>query len=59
MNPPVHPEDDPTPQAPVRRMVPEDKLPRSIWIRLVVYVVVVHGLAAFLYLLFKLGAESG
>ncbi|MGW2208641.1 DUF6126 family protein [Streptomyces sp. NPDC001781] len=36
----------------------EDKLPRSLWVRLVVYVALGHVLAAFLFLLFSLGAKS-
>ncbi|MEU6818082.1 DUF6126 family protein [Streptomyces sp. NPDC046860] len=36
----------------------EEKLPRALWVRLVVYVALGHVLAAFLYLLFSLGAKS-
>ncbi|MFF7965231.1 DUF6126 family protein [Streptomyces sp. NPDC007903] len=36
----------------------EEKLPRSLWVRLVVYVALGHVLAAFLYLLFSLGAKG-
>ncbi|MET7611956.1 MULTISPECIES: DUF6126 family protein [Streptomyces] len=36
----------------------EEKLPRSLWVRLVVYVALGHVLAAFLFLLFSLGAKS-
>ncbi|MER8029272.1 DUF6126 family protein [Streptomyces bauhiniae] len=36
----------------------EEKLPRALWVRLVVYVALGHVLAAFLFLLFSLGAKS-
>ncbi|MEU6386741.1 DUF6126 family protein [Streptomyces bauhiniae] len=36
----------------------EEKLPRSLWVRLLVYVALGHVLAAFLFLLFSLGAKS-
>ncbi|MER5991581.1 DUF6126 family protein [Streptomyces viridosporus] len=36
----------------------EEKFPRALWVRLFVYVVVCHGLGAFLYLLFKVGAQQ-
>ncbi|MEU0050905.1 DUF6126 family protein [Streptomyces sp. NPDC006309] len=36
----------------------ETKLPRSLWIRLVIYIALGHVLAAFLYLLFTVGAKS-
>ncbi|GEC03038.1 hypothetical protein SSP24_06930 [Streptomyces spinoverrucosus] len=35
----------------------EQKLPRAIWVRLVIYVVAGHLFAAFLYLLFEAGAK--
>ncbi|MFB8777630.1 MULTISPECIES: DUF6126 family protein [Streptomyces] len=35
----------------------EQKLPRGIWFRLFVYVVAGHLFAAFLYLLFEVGAK--
>ncbi|MFB9463383.1 DUF6126 family protein [Streptomyces cinereospinus] len=35
----------------------EQKLPRAIWVRLLVYVVAGHLFAAFLYLLFETGAK--
>ncbi|MFE9251353.1 DUF6126 family protein [Streptomyces sp. NPDC007088] len=41
----------------VRRFV-EDKIPRGLAIRLFVYIVAGHGLAAFLFLLFELGAKN-
>ncbi|MER6222801.1 DUF6126 family protein [Streptomyces sp. 900105755] len=36
----------------------EEKFPRSLWIRLVIYLAVGHVLAGFLYLLFALGGNS-
>ncbi|WP_129305551.1 DUF6126 family protein [Streptomyces sp. L2] len=36
----------------------EEKFPRSLWIRLIIYIAVGHLLAAFLYLLFAVGAKS-
>ncbi|MEU0251930.1 DUF6126 family protein [Streptomyces sp. NPDC006184] len=36
----------------------ETKFPRSLWIRLVIYIALGHVLAAFLYLLFTVGAKS-
>ncbi|MGP4047017.1 DUF6126 family protein [Streptomyces sp. 2A115] len=36
----------------------EEKLPRALWVRLIVYVAVGHLFAAFLYLLFSLGAQG-
>ncbi|MEU4035130.1 DUF6126 family protein [Streptomyces collinus] len=36
----------------------EEKFPRSLWIRLIIYIAVGHLFAAFLYLLFALGAKS-
>ncbi|WP_055563821.1 DUF6126 family protein [Streptomyces atriruber] len=36
----------------------EEKLPRGLWVRLIIYVAVGHLFAAFLYLLFELGANS-
>ncbi|MCQ4206373.1 DUF6126 family protein [Streptomyces longispororuber] len=33
----------------------EDKLPRGIWVRVLVYVFAGHALAAFIYMLFTLG----
>ncbi|MEU6391767.1 DUF6126 family protein [Streptomyces sp. NPDC046939] len=35
----------------------EDKLPRGIWVRVLVYVFAGHALAAFIYMLFTLGAN--
>ncbi|WP_394428905.1 DUF6126 family protein [Streptomyces sp. SGAir0957] len=36
----------------------EDKLPRGIWVRVLVYVFAGHALAAFIYMLFTLGANQ-
>ncbi|AGS72981.1 MULTISPECIES: DUF6126 family protein [Streptomyces] len=36
----------------------EEKFPRSLWVRLIIYIAVGHLFAAFLYLLFALGAKS-
>ncbi|MFJ9041952.1 DUF6126 family protein [Streptomyces sp. NPDC102406] len=41
-------------ERPDRRNI-EDKLPRGIWVRVLVYVFAGHALAAFLYLLFSVG----
>ncbi|MFZ3566910.1 DUF6126 family protein [Streptomyces sp. BH097] len=47
---------EPTP-APARRQI-EDKLPRGILVRVLVYVFAGHALAAFIYLLFTLGGNQ-
>ncbi|MFZ3599482.1 DUF6126 family protein [Streptomyces sp. BH104] len=49
-------EPTPTP-APARRQI-EDKLPRGILVRVLVYVFAGHALAAFIYLLFTLGGNQ-
>ncbi|WEO94096.1 DUF6126 family protein [Streptomyces sp. FXJ1.172] len=36
----------------------ETKFPRSLWIRLIIYIAVGHVLAAFLYLLFAIGGKG-
>ncbi|MFJ7152542.1 DUF6126 family protein [Streptomyces sp. NPDC100445] len=36
----------------------ETRFPRSLWIRLIIYIALGHVLAAFLYLLFTVGAKS-
>ncbi len=36
----------------------EEKFPRALWIRLIIYVAVGHIFAAFIYLLFELGAQN-
>ncbi|MBZ9639086.1 MULTISPECIES: DUF6126 family protein [unclassified Streptomyces] len=35
----------------------EQKFPRAIWVRLFIYIVAGHVFAAFLYLLFEVGAK--
>ncbi|MFK4144959.1 DUF6126 family protein [Streptomyces sp. NPDC004065] len=35
----------------------EDKLPRALWVRLVIYIAVGHLFAAFIWLLFSVGAK--
>ncbi|MFE4673921.1 DUF6126 family protein [Streptomyces sp. NPDC056723] len=52
------PNDVTEPQRPARRDI-EDKLPRGIWVRLLVYVFAGHLVAGFIYLLFTLGASRG
>lgn len=51
------------PQGPVRPERPaentmEEKFPRALWVRLIIYVAVGHVFAAFIYLLFELGAQN-
>ena len=36
----------------------EEKFPRALWVRLIIYIAVGHLFAAFIYLLFALGAKS-
>ncbi|WP_306316647.1 MULTISPECIES: DUF6126 family protein [unclassified Streptomyces] len=51
---------EPTPgpvPAPARRQI-EDKMPRGILVRVLVYVFAGHALAAFIYLLFTLGGNQ-
>jgi Family of unknown function (DUF6126) len=36
----------------------EEKFPRALWVRLIIYLAVGHLFAAFIYLLFALGAEQ-
>lgn len=36
----------------------EEKFPRALWVRLIIYVAVGHIFAAFIYLLFELGAKN-
>ncbi|GAA3378438.1 hypothetical protein GCM10020367_57920 [Streptomyces sannanensis] len=43
-------------EKPTRRL--EDKFPKALWIRLFVYIVAGHLLAAFIYLLFEIGASQ-
>lgn len=35
----------------------EEKFPRALWVRLLVYLIAGHIFAAFVYLLFALGAK--
>ena len=34
----------------------EEKFPRALWVRLIIYIAVRHVFAAFVYLLFEVGA---
>ncbi|WP_314219713.1 DUF6126 family protein [Streptomyces zaehneri] len=36
----------------------EEKFPRTLWIRLIIYIAVGHVFAAFLWLLFEVGAKQ-
>ncbi|MEU6086577.1 DUF6126 family protein [Streptomyces sp. NPDC047085] len=36
----------------------EERFPRALWIRLIIYIAVGHLFAAFLYLLFALGGKG-
>ncbi|NNN32949.1 small hydrophobic protein [Streptomyces sp. S3(2020)] len=36
----------------------EEKIPRGVWVRLLIYIAVGHVFAAFIYLLFELGAQQ-
>lgn len=36
----------------------EEKFPRALWVRLIIYGVAGHVLAAFIYLLFAVGAKG-
>lgn len=44
-------------QQPARRSM-EEKFPRGLWVRLIIYVAVGHLFAAFVYLLFTLGGQN-
>lgn len=44
-----------TPATPRRSMV--EKFPRALWVRLIIYIAVGHIFAAFIFLLFSLGAQ--
>ncbi len=37
---------------------PETKFPKSLWIRLIIYIAIGHLFAAVLYLLFALGGKG-
>lgn len=51
-------EPEPTPPPAERRRSMEEKFPRALWVRLIIYVAVGHVFAAFIYLLFEVGANS-
>lgn len=36
----------------------EEKFPRTLWIRLIIYIAVGHVFAAFLWLLFEVGSKQ-
>ncbi|WP_037673429.1 DUF6126 family protein [Streptomyces griseus] len=36
----------------------EQKFPRALWVRLIIYIAVGHALAAFIWLLFEAGARQ-
>ena len=36
----------------------EDSLPRALWVRLLIYIAVGHVVAAFIWLLFEVGAKQ-
>lgn len=36
----------------------EEKFPRALWVRLIIYFAVGHLFAAFVYLLFEVGAKQ-
>ncbi|MEU6275923.1 DUF6126 family protein [Streptomyces populi] len=36
----------------------EDRFPRALWVRLIIYIAVGHLFAAFIYLLFALGGQN-
>ncbi|MFF0221140.1 DUF6126 family protein [Streptomyces sp. NPDC004629] len=36
----------------------EEKFPRALWIRLIIYIAVGHVVAGFIYLLFEVGAKG-
>ncbi|GKQ35730.1 DUF6126 family protein [Streptomyces sp. A012304] len=36
----------------------EERFPRSLWIRLIIYIAVGHVFAAFIWLLFEVGANQ-
>ena len=44
--------------SPERKSSIEDKFPRSLWIRLIIYIAVGHLFAGFIWLLFELGAQK-
>lgn len=47
------------PEQPAKKVMRlEEKFPRALWVRLIIYVAVGHIFAAFIYLLFELGAQN-
>ncbi|MEU8979571.1 DUF6126 family protein [Streptomyces sp. NPDC048309] len=36
----------------------EERFPRSLWVRLIIYIAVGHLFAAFIFLLFTLGGQN-
>jgi hypothetical protein len=54
---PITPQPAASEPAAPRRSI-EERFPRALWVRLIVYIAVGHLLAAFIYLLFELGAKS-
>ncbi|MEU8953109.1 DUF6126 family protein [Streptomyces sp. NPDC048518] len=48
---------EPARDTPARNTM-EEKFPRALWVRLIIYVAVGHLFAAFIYLLFELGAKN-
>ncbi|WP_149823609.1 DUF6126 family protein [Streptomyces tailanensis] len=36
----------------------EEKFPRALWVRLIIYIAVGHVFAAFIYLLFEVGTKQ-
>ncbi|GGO37241.1 hypothetical protein GCM10012286_10380 [Streptomyces lasiicapitis] len=54
---PQHAQSEPAAR-PERRMVMQDKFPRALWVRLIIYVAVGHVFAFFVYLLFVLGGKN-
>lgn len=54
----TEPEPRSAPEPPARRSDMEEKFPRGLWVRLIIYVAVGHLFAAFVYLLFTLGGQN-
>jgi hypothetical protein len=52
----IEPQGSPRPEPRAKDM--EEKFPRALWVRLIVYVAVGHVFAAFVYMLFELGANN-
>ncbi|MDR3084396.1 MAG: DUF6126 family protein [Streptomyces sp.] len=46
-----------TEQHPETRSEREEKFPRTLWIRLIIYIAVGHLFAGFIWLLFEVGAK--